>query len=108
LTSASYSINLKKEFKESSLKNGNIFTLSPEVYFAVNPYTSMSWGLKYSHYGKNRVNNKKISNSTSSISFLMGMSYEFSTKLILTMNAEYVNNNDTAQSNISTTFSYSF
>jgi len=108
LTSASYGINLKKEFKESSVENSDIFTLSPQVYFAVNPYTSMSWGVKYSRYGKNRVNNQKVSNSASSISFLMGMSYEFSTKLILTMNAEYVNNNDTAQSNISTTFSYSF
>ena len=108
LTTASYGVNLKKSLDENSIENGNIFTLSPQVYFAVNPYTSLNWGVKYSHYGENFINNKQVSNSASSISFLMGMSYEFSAKTVLTMSAEYVNNNDIVQSNVSTTLSYNF
>lgn len=108
LTSASYGVNLKKEFEENSIDNGDIFTISPQVYFAVNPYTSLNGGVKYTHVAQGKMDDKIVSHSASSLSFLMGMSYEFSTKFILNMNAEFVNANDTAQNSLSTTFSYDF
>ena len=108
LLTSSYGLNLKKEFKDSTLKGGNILTLSPQIYFAVNPYTSLNWGVKYTNYGENEVDNKQTSSSGSSVSFLMGMSYEFSPKTTFNMNAEYLNTNDATQSTVSITLSYKF
>jgi len=108
LLSSSYGINLKKQFKENSVDSGNILTISPQVYFAVNPYTSLNGGVKYTHYSENKIDDKQVSNSTSNLSFLMGMSYEFSNKLTMTMSAEFLNSNEVTQNNISSTFSYSF
>ena len=108
LLNASYGVNLEKEFKENSIENGNILTLSPQVYFAVNPYTSLNWGVKYTHYGESIIDGSQVSNSGSNVSFLMGVSYEFSAKTFFNVNAEYFTTNDVTQSNISTTFSYKF
>jgi len=108
LLSSSYGVNLKKQFKENSIKSGDIFTISPQVYFAVNPYTSLNGGIKYTHYSENNVNDKQVSSSRSNLSFLMGMSYEFSNNLTMTMSAEFLNSNEVIQNNISSTFSYSF
>jgi len=108
LLNASYGVNLKKEFEDTSLDNGDIFTLTPQVYFAVNPYTSLNWGVKYTYYSENKIDGKQISSKSSNVSFLMGMSYEFSAKTIFNINAEYLNANNITQNSISTTFSYKF
>ena len=108
LLNASYGINLKKEFKDTLVDNANILTVSPQVYFAVNPYTSLNWGVKYTNYGENEVDNKQISSSGSSVSFLMGMSYEFSSKTTFNMNVESLHTNDATQSTVSTNLSYKF
>jgi len=108
LLTTSYGINLKKEFKDSTMQNGNVLTISPQLYFTVNPYTSLNWGVKYTNYRGNEINKKQVSSIGSSITFLMGMSYEFSAKTIFNVNAQYLNTNDTTQSTVSTTFSYKF
>lgn len=106
--STSYGINLKKTDGDKSIENGDIFTLSPEIYFAVNPYTSLSAGVKYTYTAKSKQDDKQISNDASALSFLMGMSYEFSTKTVLNVNTEYLNSNDRSQASLSTTLSYTF
>ena len=108
LVSSSYGINLKKEYKESSINSSDILTISPQVYFAVNPYTSLSGGFKYTHFAKDTRDNKQVSQATSNLSMLLGLSYEFSAKTVLNLNAEYLNTNDMVNNTISTSFSYKF
>jgi len=46
MINAGYRINKKKFYKDESIYNGNIISFSPQIYFAVNPYTSINWGVK--------------------------------------------------------------
>ena len=88
LLTARYRLNLEKKYENENIEMGNIFTLSPNIYFAVNPYTSISWGVRYQFKDKDRINGEVVSNSGSSISYLFGTSYEISSKYILNFNAE--------------------
>lgn len=108
LVQVSYGKNFKKEFKEDSIENGDIFSFSPQIYFAVNPYTNLYGGVRYTHQGKNKMNDKSISNNTSNLSFLSGMSYEINAKIILDINTEFLNTAQMSQNNITSTLSYKF
>lgn len=65
-----------------------MFTLTPQVYFAINPFINLNWGLKYQFNQKNRVDDKVVSNSGSSVGYLFGGSYEFSSKTVFELNYE--------------------
>ncbi len=108
LVKMSYGLNLKKEDNSSTVDRGEIFVLSPGIYFAVNPYTSMSWGVKYSYHGKDRIDGNIVSNSGSKLSYLFGTSYEINKKLILNIDAEYSSSIATSQNNIILSLSYKF
>lgn len=108
LVSASYSLNKTKNLSVLKRDDANIFTLSPQVYFAVNPYTSLNWGVKYNHFGKTKIDNTLVGNSGSTLSFLTGVSYEFSAKTFISINAEYLNTNAHSQNTIAVTLSYTF
>ena len=108
LFSASYSFNKTKNLGALKKDDANIFTLSPQVYFAVNPYTSLNWGVKYNYFGKTKIDNTLVGNSGSTLSFLTGVSYEFSAKTFISINAEYLNTNTQSQNTFSVTLSYSF
>jgi hypothetical protein len=108
LLKTAYRVNLKKSYKDKSIDSGEIFTLSPNIYFAVNPYTSLNWGIRYQYNGKDRVNNQVVSNSGSSVSYLFGASYEISTKYNLNVDYEKKDNSNYASDNITLTLSYKF
>ncbi len=108
LIKADYRLNLKKEDANKSLDNGEIIVLTPQIYFAVNPFANLNWGIKYQFTGKNKVDEKIVSNSGSSVSMLFGVSYEFNSKTIFALDYEKNDNNEYSMNNINMSLSYKF
>jgi len=106
LINARYRFSLGKKNKNESIKNGNIFTLSPSVIFAANPYTSLSWGIDYQFKNKDKFNNEIVSNSESSIGYRFGVSYELSLKKYLNIDVSKRDTNDYSSNSINLIFSY--
>lgn len=105
---ANYGLNLKKEYDGNSLDNAEVFTVVPQVYFAINPFTNLNWGIKYQFDGRNRVDDKIVSNGSSSVGFLFGGSYEFSSKNIFNLNYEKNDTNEYSMNNITANLSHKF
>jgi hypothetical protein len=108
LLNLSYYVNRKKILDNIDIDNSNTFTLSPQLYFAINPYSSINFGLKYSHFGKNRLNGRVISNSGSNVSFMFGSSYEISNSLLFNLTALHSKQLNISKDSISVGLSYSF
>ncbi len=106
--SLSYQLNLNKKINEFSMNNGDSINLTPMIYFAVNPYTSLNWGAKYSYNLKDKIDNEIISNSNSNIMFMLGASYELNPKSIISVDTDFSNSTEYSQNSISLTYSYRF
>ena len=105
---ASYQWSLEQTFQGQDYDHADIISVSPEVYFAVNPYTNLSWGFTYQYKGEELVNGVTAVSDESVVGFKLGMSYEIAHNSILTVEAS---KNDTAtyqQSNINILFSKTF
>lgn len=66
---ADYRINKKNSYGDQQIKKGNIFILSPKIYFAVNPFTSLNWGIKYCYSSSDRGNGEVVSSKGSAIGY---------------------------------------
>ncbi len=108
LIKANLRVNKKQSYKDETINNGDIFILSPNIYFAVNPYTSISWGIKYRYKGKDRVNDKVVSNSGSSVGYTFGVSYEINNKMTINLESEKLDTNDYSSNNINLSLAYKF
>lgn len=108
LLKANYRINKKQTYKNESIQNGNIFVLSPNIYFAVNPYTSINWGIKYQFKGKDKIDNKVVSNNGSSVGYIFGVSYEINSKMTFSFDTEKLDTNDYSSNNINLSLAYKF
>lgn len=108
LLNANHRFSLKKEFENQSIQNGNIFSLSPSIVFAVNPYTSLSWGISYEYKMKDKINNQVVSNNQSSISYRFGVSYELNSKNLLNFSTSKKDTNEYSNNNINLSLSYKF
>jgi hypothetical protein len=104
----SFQKNEKTEKGENSIQNGDIFSLEPQIYFAVNPYTSLNFGFNYSHQGKSRGDKEVISNSQSTLSYLFGMSYEIDFRSVFSMDIDFSNTPEYSQNSFSINYSYKF
>ena len=105
---ANYRVNRKKRYRDETIHSGNILSVSPSIYFAVNPYTSISWGIKYAFKAKDKINNNIVSNSDSSLSYLFGASYEISSKYTINADFEKKDTNDYSSNTVNFTLSYKF
>ena len=108
LVNSSYRYNLEKKYNSHTIENAKQFSLSPQVFFAVNPYTSLSTGVKYNYRGSTQVDNTKVSNSGSSMTYLLGVSYEIDAKKTLSIDADYSDSMGISQSSLSMGLSYKF
>jgi len=108
LLNISYYIYKNREFSDIKIDKSNQVIISPQLYFAINPYSSINFGVKYSHFGKNKLNNKVISNSSSDITYLFGSSYEINSKTILTLTAQHSKQLNISKDSFSLGLSYSF
>lgn len=90
-----YQLTLERPYqckRTKKLKNINpsdIFFLSPQIYFAVNPYTTINWGVKWRIQGESTINGKLSSETLTSVSYIFGFGYEFKKKVIIFMDSEY-------------------
>jgi len=108
LLKANYRLNLKKEYSDKSIESGNIFVLSPNIYFAVNPYTSINWGIKYQFKRKDKVDGSVVANSGSSVGYTFGVSYEINSKMTFNFDTEKLDTNDYSSNNINLALAYKF
>lgn len=108
LIRVNYKLNLEKEYEDKTIKDGNVIIISPSIYFAVNPYTSINWGVKYQFQGKSRTDGEVISNQSSSIGYTFGVSYEISSKIMFNFDTEKLDTNDYSSNSINLALSYKF
>ncbi len=101
-------INKEQLYKGKTIKNGNVFVISPKVYFAVNPFTSLNWGIRYRYKGKDFINGKEVSGSGSSIGYDFGVSYEINHKLTFNCDIEKLDTNEYISNNINLSFVYEY
>jgi hypothetical protein len=74
--------------------------LSPQIYFAVNPFTTINWGLRWTRQGESSINEKITSAITTDVSYLFGFGYELKEDLTIFMDAEYKNTPALTQSTV--------
>ncbi len=108
LLKTNYRLNLKKRSKNETIDSADILTISPNIYFAINPYTSLNWGVSYQYKGKDKINEDIVSNSGSSVGYLFGVNYEISSKYNLNFDYEKKDTQDYSSNNINLTLSYKF
>ena len=85
-----------------------MISITPELYFAVNPYTNLSWGISYKYIGEETVNGTKATNGESVIGFKLGMSYEVVRNNILSVEASKNDASTYSQSTINIMYSKRF
>lgn len=103
-----YRHSLKKSHRGETIESGDTFVLSPNIYFAVNPYTSINWGIKYQFNGKDRVNDKVVSNLGSSVGYTFGVSYEIDHRMTLNFDTEKLDTDEYSSNNINLSLAYKF
>lgn len=95
-----YQLNLRMTKENESVNPAEIFSLAPQVYFAVNPYTTINWGLKWTRQGRSSIDEEITSAMTTDISYLFGLGYELKKNLTMAMDTECKNTYDLIQSTI--------
>ena len=106
LLQAGFRVNLYSANERLSINNGEIFTLTPMIYFAVNPYVSLNFGITYQYKTKDFVDNKIVSMQGSSIAYNFGVAYEIKQNLIFFSSVEHLQTNDYTSNAINLTLSY--
>lgn len=110
LLQANFRLNLPREFEGYRLDNGEVFALSPMVYFAVNPY-SLNFGVRYQYATQNSINDT-LSNTTryvpqgSSVGYVFGLAYEIKSRFIFYASAEKLDTAQYSSDMLSFTLSY--
>jgi len=111
LLQANFRLNLPREFEGYRLDNGEVFALSPMVYFAVNPYISLNFGVRYQYATQNSINDT-LSNTTryvpqgSSVGYVFGLAYEIKSRFIFYASAEKLDTAQYSSDMLSFTLSY--
>lgn len=101
-----FRLNLERKIDEHTIAIGNTLNLSPMIYLALNPYTSLNFGINYQYKFKDRIDKKVISHQGSSISYLFGASYEVNPSLILSVDISNLSTNVYTSNSVNLLFSY--
>ncbi len=103
-----YTLNLKEKKGNQTVDYGDRISFSPHMYFAVNPYTTLSWGVEWYLQGENRINGQKTSYTTTKVSYIFGASYEITNNWIANFDYIYRPLIAGSQSFIRLMFNYKF
>lgn len=103
-----YIQNFKREDDDVSIDPGENFSLSPQLFFVVNPYITVNWGMRFAVNSKDRVNGESINSLRTRLSPLFGVSYEIKDDLIVSFDAEYINDPDFNRASAALRFNYNF
>lgn len=105
LLQAGFRLNTPKRAFGYTLDNGEIFTLSPTIYFAVNPYVSLNFGVRYQYHSKD-LNKTALNMQGSTVSYTFGVAYELKHRLIIFGDAEKLDTSLYTSNTISLSISY--
>lgn len=103
---ASARFSLVKDFKGIKANDGDVFILNPMIYIAINPYTSLNFGIKYQHTFQSKLNGTAITPQLSSLGYVFGVAYEIKADWILFANAESLNTNSYSSDSFTLMLSY--
>lgn len=106
LVQGGFRMNLERKFEGHRVKMGNVFSLSPMVYFAINPYVSINFGIRYEYKLKDRIDGKTVLHQGSYIGYLFGVSYEVNPDLMVSIDANNIGTNAYDVNSINLLFSY--
>lgn len=101
-----FRLNLERKIDGHTIAIGNTLNLSPMIYLALNPYTSLNFGINYQYKFKDRIDGEVISHQGSSISYLFGASYEVNPSLILSVDISNLSTNLYMSNSVNLLFSY--
>lgn len=101
-----FRLNLERKLDDHIVAIGNTLNLSPMVYLALNPYTSLNFGINYQYKFKDRIDGAVVSHQGSSISYLFGASYEVNPSLILSVDISNLSTNLYTSNSMNLLFSY--
>lgn len=102
-----YIQNFKRK-NSISIDPGENFSLSPQFFFVVNPYITLNWGVRFSVNDKDRINGEDINTTRTRLSPLFGVSYEVKDDLIVSFDAQYVNDPDFTRTSAGLRLNYNF
>lgn len=106
LLQAGFGLNLPKYYKNIKFDSGETLSLSPIVYFAVNPYVSLNFGVRYNYQSRDKVNNETIAYTGSSLGYTFGIAYEIKSKLILFVDVERLDTHNFSSNALNISLSY--
>lgn len=104
---AVYQQNLKRR-NEISINPGEFFSLSPQIFFVVNPYINLTWGARWRIQGHTEINGEVANSTRTGISPLFGVTYGVTNNLILSLDTEYRNEGSISQAIANLGFTYMF
>jgi len=105
---ASYEVHLPRRKNAISLNPGERLSLSPQIYFSVNPFISLYWGIEWFIQGKDKVDGKSISATTTNVYYLFGASWSINQNSLVNFDFRYLPLPNGSQSTISLGWNYKF
>lgn len=105
---ASYGYNGSHTNGSHTLETGNVLSITPQIHFAVNPYTSLNWGVHYQYKQKDTYDGNAISTNQSQLGWLFGASYEINAKSVISADMEKTDTSTYSQSTMTLNYSYKF
>jgi hypothetical protein len=105
---ASYGYNGAHTSQSHVFETGNVLSVSPQIHFAVNPYTSLNWGVRYQYKEKDMYDSTVVSTNQSQLGWLFGVSYEINPKSIISADMDKADTSTYSQSAMTFNYSYKF
>lgn len=108
LLQMAYSYSLEKEIDNKTYKVGNSLILSPQVYFSINPYSSLNMGVQYNRNRKSYYNDIDIRNVNAQLAFIFGYSFAPNEHSTILIDSQFSNKANYTQSVLNVKYIYKF
>lgn len=86
-----YQLNLDRDVNGKTFQVGDLFAITPQVYFLANPYVSFNFGIKWLFKEEDKYDDDILFTSFSSLGWLFGFSYEIAENTIISLDTEFRN-----------------
>ncbi len=103
-----YKSSVNGSIGDNDFEKEPTLSFTPQIYFLVNPFSTINFGFRITHEGSTKVDNKVASPETNYFSFILGFSYELVKYLIFSIDTEYRNTNIDTKSTIISRLTFKF
>lgn len=103
-----YTVFLERKNRKHSIDPGEKFSLSPVLYFIVNPYATVYWGFEFYIQGSSTRDGEKAGATKTGLPLIIGCGYEINRDLTLDVNFEYEDTAGVSQTSASFELNYVF